>query len=384
MNARERYYETTHFGQPDRVFFLPTWCWESTIARWHKEGLPEGMSPAQYFGTDTMRGVPVNSGPLGTVGGVIPLCPGFERQVISEDEEHRVVRIVDGQVVKEKTYNSMDNMPEWLDYPLKSREIWKNEFLPRLDPHTPERKLKNWDTLVAEARKRDYPLDIWTGSFWGRLQTWMGLVPLSEAYFDDPSWVHEMTEYLGWFTREVIHEALHTFDFDLAFIWEDLGMKTGPMVSPRLFREFMLPEYKKLTGFLREHGIDVIMVDSDGQSSPLIPLWLEGGVNGIRPLEVASDEDAVALRRKYGKSLIMEGNIDKRVLATTPEAIEAHVLERVPWLLTQGGFIPQVDHLTPPDVSFSNYCYFWDLIKKVAADPYRWLAEARRRGFWND
>ena len=384
MNARERYYATSHFGCPDRVFLLPTWCWESTVKRWRREGLPEGVSPAEYFGTDRMEDAPVNTGHLGTVGGVIPLDPPFERVVLSEDGEHRLVRIEDGQTVRENIIDPGDNMPTWVDYPLKTREDWRREFVPRLDPHSPGRQRPDWPQYVEAARKRDYPMGIWTGSFWGRLQTWMGLERLSIAYFEDPSWVHEMCEYLCWFVMERIHQALHDIQFDYAFIWEDLGMKTGPMVSPRLFREFMLPYYKRLTAFLREHGIDVIMVDSDGRSSPLLPLWLEGGVTGIRPLECAAGEDAVALRRQYGQRLVLEGNIDKRVLATSPEEIEAHVLSKVPWLLLQGGYLPQVDHLVPPDVSFANYCFYSELIHKVAADPARYLAEARRRGLWND
>jgi uroporphyrinogen decarboxylase len=384
LNARERYYATTHFGQPDRVFFLPPWYWDSTLQRWQREGLPAHVSPAAYFGTDRYETAPVNMGPLGTVRGVIPLDPPFERVVLHEDGEHRVVRVADGQVVRESRCNPDDNMPSWLDYPLKTRQDWEREFVPRLDPHSPGRYPPDWDEYARSVHERDYPLGIWTGSFWGRPQTWMGLERLSVAFFEDPSFVHEICEYLAWFVMETIHRAVDDIRFDYAFIWEDLGMKTGPMVSPRLFREFMLPRYKKLIQFLREHNIDVIMVDSDGQNGPIIPLWLEAGVTGIRPLEVAAGEDAVALRRQYGRRLVLEGNIDKRVLARSHAEIEAHVLSRVPWLLTQGGYIPQVDHLVPPDVSFGNYCFYWDLIRQVAADPQRYLHEARRRGLWTN
>jgi uroporphyrinogen decarboxylase len=384
MNARERYYATTHFKSVDRTFFLPTWCWDDTIARWHKEGLPQDMSPAEYFGTDRYEIAPLNLGPLGTVSGVIPLDPPFERVILEETTEHRVVRVADGQVVRENRINPMANMPSWLDYPLKTRKDWEKEFVPRLDPASQNRYPPDWDEYVLSVQDRDYPLGIWTGSFWGRPQTWMGLERWSMAFFDDPAWVHEILDHLLWLVIETFRPALNAIDFDFAFIWEDLGMKTGPMVSPRLFREFMLPRYKTLVGFLKDHGIDVIMVDSDGQNGPIIPLWLEAGVTGLRPLEAAADEDAVALRRQYGQHLVLEGNIDKRILATSPEEIESHVLSKVPWLLTQGGYIPQVDHLTPPDVSFDNYCFFWELIQKVASDPERYLHEAKRQGLWID
>ena len=68
MNARERYYATTHFEPVDRVFFLPPWCWDATLVRWRAEGLPADVTLAEYFGTDPYRVAPINGGPLGTVG----------------------------------------------------------------------------------------------------------------------------------------------------------------------------------------------------------------------------------------------------------------------------------------------------------------------------
>ncbi|MCD6529970.1 hypothetical protein J7L06_06755 [Candidatus Bathyarchaeota archaeon] len=103
-------------------------------------------------------------------------------------------------------------------------------------------------------------------------------------------------------TLSPVVEALKS-DVDCVTIWEDMAYKVGPLISPKLFRRFMLPRYKKLTSYLRSHGIDTILVDTDGDARMLIPLLLEGGVNGIYPLEVQAGMDAVALRREYGKRL---------------------------------------------------------------------------------
>lgn len=54
--------------------------------------------------------------------------------------------------------------------------------------------------------------------------------------------------------------------------------------------------------------------DSDGNIKPLIPLWLEFGINWIMPCEVAAGVDVVKLGERYSK-LIMSGGIDKRELA---------------------------------------------------------------------
>jgi uroporphyrinogen decarboxylase len=133
---------------------------------------------------------------------------------------------------------------------------------------------------------------------------------------------------------------------------------------------------------LHQYGVRHIIVDSDGNNDVLIPLWLEAGVTGLRPFEVAAGSDAIAIRRKYGKDLIIQGAIDKRALAAGREAIDREVLSKVPWLCLQGGYFPQVDHLVPPDVSLDNYTYYSQLLRAVAEDPERYLHEARQRGFW--
>jgi hypothetical protein len=89
----------------------------------------------------------------------------------------------------------------------------------------------------------------------------------------------------------------------------------------------------------------------------------------------------VAVRKKYGKELIIQGGIDKRALSKTREDIDREVLSKVPWLCLQGGYFPQVDHLVPPDVSLENYRYYSHLLRKVVEAPERYLHEARRRGF---
>ena len=53
--------------------------------------------------------------------------------------------------------------------------------------------------------------------------------------------------------------------------------KNGPLISPGMFEEFILPYYRKLTGFFYDHGIEIILVDTDGDCRSLIPLFIQGG-----------------------------------------------------------------------------------------------------------
>jgi uroporphyrinogen decarboxylase len=140
----------------------------------------------------------------------------------------------------------------------------------------------------------------------------------------------------------VAKRAVKDLRIDFVRFWEDMAYKAGPLISPEMFRKFMLPRYRVITDFLHANGIDIIHVDSDGNIEELIPIWLEElGVNFPWPLEVAAGMDAVALRRKYGMS-------------------------KVPVLCGQGGFFPGLDHAIPPDVPFQNFKYSVDLLREIA------------------
>jgi uroporphyrinogen decarboxylase len=75
--------------------------------------------------------------------------------------------------------------------------------------------------------------------------------------------------------------------------------------------------------------------------------------------------DAVALRKKYGKDLILSGNIDKRVFARGKEAIREEVMSKVPFLLQSGGYFPGLDHAIPPDVSLQDFRYYINLLREI-------------------
>jgi hypothetical protein len=112
----------------------------------------------------------------------------------------------------------------------------------------------------------------------------------------------------------------------------------GPLLSPDLFRELMVEPYRRLTSFVRDHGIELIFVVCDGYAEALIPLWIEGGGSGIYPLESAAGP-------KY---------IDEEVARVAP-------------LLVEGGYVAWCDHYVPPDVSLEHYRYYVKLKRDLAS-----------------
>ncbi len=99
---------------------------------------------------------------------------------------------------------------------------------------------------------------------------------------------------------------------------------------------------------------------------PLIPVWMDAGLNFLYPFEVQAGMDVLEVRRRYGRDLRIWGGVDKRALAQGPRAIDAE-LERLRPLIDEGGYIPHTDHSIPPDVSYANFRYYTRRIAEVCS-----------------
>jgi len=354
MNDLERFLACMNYEPVDRCPWWELWYWRETLERWQDEGMPADVHLEQHFGVDRRDNVGVNLG----------LVPRFREETIEDTPEYRIYRDVSGVIRQEFKEKGDTSMPRWLRFPLETHEDWENEIKPRLNPDSPCRYPLRWEELKRLWAERDYPISISAGSIYGWLRNWMGFERISVTFYDDPAWMREMMDYIADFVVATISRGLDEVDVDYALMWEDMAYKTGPHVSPAMFREFMLEPYKKITSVLHDYGVHLIFVDCDGNCEPLIPLWLEGGVTGLYPLERASGMDPVMLRRKYGRDLRLIGGIDKRAMAAGPAAIDAQLAHVAP-LIADGGYIPWCDHLVPPDVSFQNYMYYLDSMKKL-------------------
>jgi uroporphyrinogen-III decarboxylase len=254
-------------------------------------------------------------------------------------------------------------MPQFLEFPVKDYSDWE-KMKKRFNPNDIRRYPKNWgEELFEYYNATGSIVGLFLQGFFGQARAFLGLERLSVFFYKYPKLIHEIMDFWSDFLIETSREAVENIKIDYVTIWEDMGYKNGPLISPRLFQEFMLANYKKLTNFLKKYGIDIILVDSDGNNDVITPLFLEGGVSGIYPLEVAAGEDAISLRKQY-KRLQLIGNLDKRALIYGKEAIKKELESKLPYLIKEGGYIPHTDHAAPPDVSFENFKYYCDLVKQ--------------------
>jgi len=367
MTDRERFLNIMEFKSVDRYPNYELGVWGQAIDRWYSEGLPRDVcywnwfEGEPYFGIDKRGFIPVKAG----------MIPGFDEETIEETERYIVFRDSIGRLrkaMKEGTVRgTRPSMDQYLDFPVKDKKSFE-DLKKGYDPYSPVRYPMWWDELAKLWRDRDYPLCLFVNGqigFYWTLREWVGTENLSYMFYDDPSLVHEMLDFIADFITDVSTRALSDVQIDYFNFSEDLAGKSGPLISPKIYKEFFVPRVRRVIEHFKKFRVRYFWVDSDGNFEVLIPYMLEAGINCIWPLEQASGMDPVKLRKRYGKDLVLCGGIDKRELTKDKASIERELYSKIPYLLEQGGYIPHLDHTFPPDISYENFLYYMKLKEKL-------------------
>ena len=364
MNDRERFDAIMHYRPFDRCIINDFSYWDETVMAWHEYGLPREVGTSgteEFFGFDRM---------WDEVGASVMLCPTFETKVLEDDGKFQVIQANDGTIIRKQKV--LSSIPKQLDHTLKDRASWEEHYRWRLDADNPDRFGADFDERLSAVRDelRTFPLRTVCGSIFGQLRNWMGLMGVSYIQYDDPELFAEMIRTIGDCIVGTLAKVLARADaagvtFDYASMWEDMSFAQGPLLGLPAFEAHCVPQYKRISSLLAEHGTDLIMLDSDGDVRSLLPRWLEGGVNIAFPLEVGTwGTDAVEVRKRFGPELRIAGGFSKRTLAAGRDAIAAEIGRLAP-LVEAGGFIPFCDHRVPPDVSFTDYLFYVERAKAV-------------------
>lgn len=386
MNTpRERFKAVIHFRKPDILPWIES-IYDETVLEWIKQGLPpekvtaieweisrggtlllnwpavNGFNPYSNFGCQTLSGcvMPVDVGPI----------PRYTQRILTETDRYsEFVTQTGARVRRSKTGKyAWYNMPMFVDFPVKDRKTWY-EYRKRLNPNDPRRYPKDWDPdaygQIFETYQDGNTILRFTG-FYGFGAQLMGIPTFNVMFYKDAELMHDMIEYWEYFTTEAIRSAVEALKdrIDIVYWWEDMADRHGPCVSPKLFNDFFLKHYRRVTDFLAKNKIDRIVMDSDGNMNPLLDSIVEAGINGLWPLEVNSNMDAAAIRKKYGERFFLIGNLDKAELAKGAEAMTKEVDSKVPVLKEMGGYIPGADHLIPVDFTLDRFTEYSEYIKR--------------------
>lgn len=370
MTDRERYLETLLFGKPDRIPFMPGGPRESTLKRWHKDGLPEGAN----WEAEMRRIIGIEPPPSGPRPGVSirhTMIPEFEEKVIEEREETWVVQDWKGNICEiskqfDVTYlrSARDFCTRsWIKCPVENREDWE-AMKTRYNPDEPGRVPENIAELGKQLENREHVVGVHVhGPFW-QLREWMGFEGLCMMFLDDPELVRDMVRFWADYISELLMKVVPHVKLDYFHISEDMAYKIKSMISPAMVREFLMPCYLQWRDIVRSYDIPLYDCDSDGYIGELIPLWIEAGINVADPIEVAAGNDINEYRRSFGRRMAFKGGVDKRAMAKGGQVIRDEMARLEP-VVRSGGYIPGCDHGIPSDVGWNEMLEFCDILARM-------------------
>lgn len=325
MTNRERFRNVMNFKPVDRLPVIE-WAgwWNKTIERWRAEGLPASLSDAweirAHLGLDSYRQETIS-----------PFAPEFPYPA-----------------------HGMPAVLNAADY---------DRLLPLLYPRPPCFNPRVADAWGAEQRAGDTV--VWIsliGFFWGP-RTLLGIENHLCAFYDNAELMKRINEDLLEYNLRSLEAYCDHCVPDFMTFAEDMSYNHGAMISKELFDEFLAPYYRRIVPELRKRGIKVL-VDTDGMMHDLVPWFLDNGFDGFLPLERMAGVDVNLLRQRH-PTLLMIGAFDKTVMHRGEAAMRSE-FERLLPVMRSGGFIPSVDHQTPPEVGLADYKTYVRLLKEYA------------------
>jgi len=243
-------------------------------------------------------------------------------------------------------------MSQFIQFPVTDKESWQDYKEKWLNPDDPRRLDGDWREKCQRWMANGYPIQLgWypdSGVF-GPFRWLMGDEEGLVAFHSQPDLVHEIMDHITTLYLTVFEQVIQEVQVDVIHLWEDMCYKNGPLISPKMWKSFIGPNYRRIKTFADQPNIAIISVDTDSDPDRITPPMLESGVNLLYPMEVTAGCDVNQWQKKY-PDLAMMGGIDKRALACSPHAIEQEI-ERIRPAVASGRYIPELDHLVPDDVS---------------------------------
>jgi hypothetical protein len=324
MNERQRFQETIHYGNPDRIPYFEEGIRSETLEAWREKGLPKDLDPREQFPSDGREEIKLDVDPH----------PSFD--------------------VWPSSIKELDSLQE------------------RLDPDDDSRLPEHWDTERLRNHEGVLMVRVHEGIFLSMgVEDGRTFTNLMYQLADKPDFVREYMRIQGEFAAALAERVLREVEFDAMVFSDPIGDNNGALISPRMYEDYVLRSYEPLLSLARRYGVKTIICRTYASMKVLIPSLLKWGIDCLWACEVEqSVMNYPSLRREFGRDLKLIGGIDLDALREGKDAIRRAMDEIAP-LVAEGGYIPLADGRVRPDVPYENYAYYRELLKEITSRSWR-------------
>ncbi len=295
--------------------------------------------------------------------------------VIRDRQERIIARMPDGALYFEQTY-----------YPFADGEA-DHATLPDVMPECmwalsappgPLVEGPGGDAAFVEGAKRlrartDRAI---IGLFGGNLLEWGQFLYRNDNFLAllaaEPDRAHDLLERLTQHHLKNLEKYLGLVGpyIDVILFGDDLGMQTGPQISPRMYREFFKPRHARMWKRAKELANVKVMLHCCGGVRQLLPDLIDAGLDAINPVQISCrGMDAAGLKKDFGKDITLwGGGCDTQWILghATPREINEHVKKQIEILRPGGGFVFQQVHNILADVPPQNVVAMLDTVRNYA------------------
>ncbi len=306
----------------DRPPMLEAQIAVETVDAWRTQGLPPDVSPHEYFRLDERQRVPLTTS--------------------------RVQRGM--EVVTD--LRSARRAAEWYS---KKRQLYPPDW------RRARKSIRASQNLVYG--------DPYARGFFQEMgvSDWPSLQAVLLALSDEPGAAELLMSTYADFLVELIEREYPGLEIDCLVYNEPIAYPKAPVLSPSMYRRFVLPCLHRVVKAGRRVGIGEHVIWTAGGVRPLIPLWLEAGINGLWiGHAAAAGIDYAQLRREFGPGISLWGGIDSRALSGGREAIDGEIA-RISPLLCTGRYIAMLGDTVRPETPFDAYAYYRRRIENVCS-----------------
>lgn len=365
MTSRERIQRIPAHRDVDRVGLFEVF-WPDTADRWARQGRyprPEEkedafgaerkfrpMAVEEHFGLDLRRCKALDL--------LADLDAGLV--TVEENEDTRLVR--DGNGALLRWHKQHTSTPEHVAFAVKDRRSWEEHILPHLKNTANHRRRVDFDLyrqMKQYCEEKELFLTCAVVGAFDLISPLCGHENLLMGIVDDPDWVREMCDVYSRLTVELLEMLFAEEGLpDGLWVWDDLGFKGKPFLSPQMYRDIILPAHKRVFDFAHSRSLKVIL-HSCGFVEPLVAGFLEAGFDCLQPLEIKAGMDLLKLKKQYNGRLALMGGMDARALVANDLAVvERELQSKLPGAMAGGGYVLQVDHSIPSQVNYETYDFF--------------------------
>lgn len=154
----------------------------------------------------------------------------------------------------------------------------------------------------------------------------MSIMDCMVNFYEYPEEMHALIDYITDWEVEYARQACDYLQPEALFHHDDWGSMTSSFLSPEMFREFLVPAYKRIYGYYKAHGVRLIVHHSDSYAANLVPDMIDLGIDIWQGCSTTNN--VPELIRRYGGKISFMGNIDSGVIDRedwSPELVRQEV-----------------------------------------------------------